>query len=71
MLPSNIYKFKEMTYQLGLKRSPIFAYRLTVNTNDRFIGLTSIDYHDFWHWAILVAFATKKSWTVNRDCQPY
>ena len=27
---------------VGLKRLSIFAYRLTVNTNDRFIGLTSI-----------------------------
>ena len=31
---------------IGLKRSSIFAYRLTVNTNDRFIGLTIIDYCD-------------------------
>ena len=45
--------------ELGLKRLSIFAYRLTVNTNDRFIGLTSIDYRDLGHWAILVAFAKK------------
>ena len=31
---------------LGLKRLSIFAYRLTVNTNDRFIGLTIIDLCD-------------------------
>ena len=30
--------------RLGLKRLSIFAYRLTVNTNDRFIGLTIIDF---------------------------
>ena len=32
--------------EVGLKRLFIFAYRLTVNTNDRFIGLTIIDYCD-------------------------
>ena len=33
------------------ERLSIFAYRLTVNTNDRFIGLTAIDYCDRGHWA--------------------
>ena len=31
-------------FVLGLKRLSIFAYRLTVNMNDRFTGLTIIDY---------------------------
>ena len=42
-------------WEVGLKRLSIFAFQLTVNTNDRFIGLTSIDYRDLGHWAILVA----------------
>ena len=31
---------------LGVKRSPFFAYRISTNTNDRFIGLTSISHVD-------------------------
>ena len=37
-------------FSLGLKRLSIFVYRLTVNTNDRCIFLTSIGYRDLGHW---------------------
>ena len=60
-----LWPHRLVDFQLGLKRLSIFAYRLTVNTNDRFIGLTSIDYLDLGHWAILVAFATIKKKKLN------
>ena len=39
--------YEQSKFFLGLKRLSISAYRLTVNTNDRFISLTIIDYYDF------------------------
>ena len=44
-------------FPIGLKRLSIFAYRLTVNTNDRFIGLAIADYCDS---GTLLAFANSK-----------
>ena len=41
----------EIHQNLGLKRLSTSAYRLTVNTNDRFIGLAIIDC-DFGLWPL-------------------
>ena len=55
-----VFRFSERAriFFIGLKRLSFFSYRLTVYTNDRFIGLTIIEEG---HWYLQTV-------NVNRDC---